>query len=107
MVVAWCRRWAKPSELCATFSQYAGYLDDILLSVMQLAFVGGFPMNFFGCTAANGAARIAPHRKSANTRPSDISRRGLNRGDECAPLVVAVTKPRVLIRVRKDSLTEE
>lgn len=61
-------------------------------------------MNFFGCVSRDGAARTAHHRKSVTTRPSDVPRRGLNRGDECAPLVVA--KPRVLVRVRRDSLTK-
>ncbi len=63
-------------------------------------------MNFFGCTSRNGAARINPERKRTQSRPSDVARRGLNRGDECAPLVVPVVeKPRVFTRIRKDSIT--
>jgi len=61
-------------------------------------------MNFFGCTAPSGAARINPERKRSSQRPSDVARRGLNRGDECAFIEhPAPEKVRVFVRVRKDA----
>lgn len=62
-------------------------------------------MNFFGCTSRNGAARINPERKRTKTRPSDVQRRGLNRGDECAYTEPPTQeKVRALVRVRKDAI---
>ena len=62
-------------------------------------------MNFFGCTTRNGAARVSPERKRTQSRPSDVVRRGLNRGDECAYIEPPVQeKARVLVRIRKDTI---
>lgn len=61
-------------------------------------------MNFFGCTTRDGAARINPERKRVQTRPSDVQRRGLNRGEECAYIEPPVpAKARVFVRIRKDT----
>ncbi len=65
-------------------------------------------MNFFGCTSRDGAARISPERKRTQQRPSDVARRGLNSGDECAYIEPpAREKARVLTRIRKDAITQE